>query len=79
MNLAVLEGAEENKSFQHYVDYLASNGFVPPKGRPWVDRIRQSGNAATHEVEIVSEQGAQDVVYLLENLLRFNFEMTGPA
>jgi uncharacterized protein DUF4145 len=77
MNLAVLEGADKNKSFQFYVDYLAQNGFVPPKGRPWVDKIRTTGNTATHEIEIVSEAEARDVMYLVENLLRFNFEMTG--
>ena len=78
MNLAVLEGAEENKTFQFYVDYLAAEGFVPPKGKPWVDKIRTTGNAATHEIEIVTPEGAKDVMYLLENLLRFNFEMIGP-
>lgn len=77
MNLAVLEGAKENQSFAFYVDYLASNGFVPPKGRTWVDKIRVTGNAATHEIEIVTQEGARDVMHLLENLLRFNFEMTG--
>lgn len=78
MNLAVLEGAEENKSFQFYVDYLANNGFVPPRGRPWVDKIRTQGNTATHEIEIVSPEDAKGVMFLLENLLRFNFEMASP-
>ena len=77
MNLAVLEGAPENKSFKQYVDYLSENGFVPKKGQPWVDKIRTGGNEATHEIELISAEQAKDVMYLLENLLRFNFEMTG--
>lgn len=79
MNLAVLEGAEENRSFQYYVDYLATHGFVPKKGRPWVDKIRVKGNEATHEIELVSSADAKDIMFLVENLLRFNFEMTGSS
>lgn len=77
MNLAVLEGAPENKTFKFYVDYLAQNGFVPKKGQPWVDKIREKGNEATHEIELTSPEDAKDVMYLTENLLRFNFEMIG--
>ena len=32
MNIGVAEGAKENLSFIKYVEYLADNGFVPPKG-----------------------------------------------
>lgn len=77
MNLAVLEGAAANKTFKFYVDYLSNNGFVPKKGQPWVDKIREKGNEATHEIELTSAEEAKDVMYLTENLLRFNFEMTG--
>ena len=79
MNLAVIEGAPANQTFKQYVDYLANNGFVPKKGRQWVDKIRTKGNEATHEIELISAEEAKDVIYLVENLLRFNFEMTGPA
>ena len=79
MNLAVLEGAQENKPFLYYVNYLADNGFVPKKGKPWVDKIRELGNEATHEIKLVSAEDAKDVMFLIENLLRFNFEMTGGA
>lgn len=75
MNLAVLEGAKENLNFQTYVTYLSDNGFVPKKGKPWVDRIRQKGNEATHEIELTTEADAKDIMFLVENLLRFNFEM----
>ena len=79
MNLAVLEGADENKSFLYYVNYLAENGFVPKKGKPWVDKIRQMGNEATHEIQVVTAEDAKDVLFLVENLLRFNFEMIGAS
>ena len=76
MNLAVVEGASENMSFVQYVDYLSSNGFVPPKGKPWVDKIRQKGNEANHEIHTVSPTDAADILRLTELLLKFNFELT---
>jgi hypothetical protein len=79
MNLAVLEGAKENLSFAAYVTYLAENGFVPPKGRGWVDRIRSIGNEANHEIQLIDSSVAKDLMYLVEMLLRFNFEMIDPA
>ncbi len=35
MNIAVTEGADEGLRFIEYIDYLANNGYVPPKGRGW--------------------------------------------
>lgn len=78
MNLAVLEKAPENQSFVEYVDYLVKNGFVPPKGRDWVDRIRKKGNEANHEIALMGEADARDILGLVEMLLRFNFELGTP-
>lgn len=41
MNIAVSLGADEGKQFIVYVDYLASQGYIPPNGRAWVDHIRK--------------------------------------
>jgi len=75
MNLAVQHGADGNKSFVFYVDYLAEKGFVPPNGRTWVDAIRLKGNEATHEIELMDNKDAQLVLHFTEALLRFNYEM----
>src|SRR5688572_9592650 len=48
MNVAVQKGADPNRSFVEYVNYLSDKGYVPPDGKPWVDHIRQKGNEATH-------------------------------
>lgn len=79
MNLAVLEKADPGKSFVEYVDYLAEHGFVPPKGKPWVDRIRQKGNEANHEIKEMAEPDAREIMLLVEMLLRFNFELGTPS
>ena len=74
MNIAVSQGAEEGKSFFHYVDYLASQGYVPPNGRAWVDHIRKKGNEATHEIVVMSQEDAEELISFAEMLLKFIFE-----
>ena len=74
MNIAVQKGASPGKSFAHYVEYLASKGYVPPDGQGWVDHIRQKGNEATHEIVEMSGDDAKELVTFAEMLLRFVFE-----
>lgn len=74
MNIAVSQGAAEGKNFFHYVEYLASNGFVPPNGRGWVDHIRKRGNEATHEIVVMSRDNAEELISFSEMLLKFIYE-----
>ncbi len=74
MNVAVQEGADEDKSFQFYVNYLETNNFLPPKGKGWVDRIRLKGNEATHEIAPMTQQDATELIGFVEMLLRFVYE-----
>lgn len=74
MNIAVQQGASEGLKFIEYVNYLADKGFVPPNGKHWVDHIRKKGNEATHEIAIMKEQDARDLISFIEMLLRFIYE-----
>lgn len=74
MHIAVEQGADENKSFFHYVEYLADNGYVPPNGRGWVDHIRQKGNEANHEIVLMSKNEAIELLSFIEMLLKFIYE-----
>lgn len=74
MNLAVQEGAEENKNFAFYVDYMQSNGYITPKMKPWVDEIRKIGNTATHEIPDVSKDEAISAFEFLVMLLKIIYE-----
>jgi hypothetical protein len=74
MNLAVAQGAAQGDSFVAYVEYLADQGFVPPNGRGWVDMIRSKGNEANHEIRLMSEGDAKQLITFLEMLLKFIFE-----
>jgi hypothetical protein len=74
MNLAVSQGAKEGLKFIQYVDYLSDQGYLPPNGKHWVDHIRKRGNEATHEISVMSETDAKELLTFTEMLLRFIYE-----
>lgn len=74
MNIAVQKGADEGKRFIEYVEYLADRGYVPPNGKGWVDHIRKKGNEATHEIALMDEDDAKDLITFIEMLLKFIYE-----
>jgi DNA-directed RNA polymerase subunit RPC12/RpoP len=81
MNVAVEQGGNPGGTFQSYVTYLGDQGYVPPNGRHWLDHIRKKGNEATHEIQLMSEADARDLLIFVEMLLRFIYEfpsMVGP-
>jgi hypothetical protein len=57
------------------VDHLASEGLITKKMRPWVDRIKDVGNEANHEIEPIDKALAMDVARFTEQLLRLSYEM----
>lgn len=74
MNIAVFLGANPDEPFISYVEYLASNGYVPPNGKGWVDHIRKKGNEDTHEIVVMRQADAEDLIGFSEMLLKFIFE-----
>lgn len=74
MNIAVNQGAKEGLKFIEYVNYLSDNGYTPPNGKHWVDHIRKKGNEATHEITVMRENDAKELIVFIEMLLRFIFE-----
>ncbi|WP_144610585.1 DUF4145 domain-containing protein [Bacillus altitudinis] len=73
MNIAVDKGAEEGKNFQFYVDYLSEH-FIAPNNRSWVDKIRHTGNIATHEIPDINQKDAEKILLFVEMLLRLVYE-----
>ena len=71
MNLAVAKGAKENLKFVQYVQFLSTNNFVPPDGKDWVVHIKDKGNDANHNIEIVSKEDSEELLYFTEMLLTF--------
>jgi hypothetical protein len=62
-------------AFKDVVDHLESHGSVTKKMRPWVDRIKNVGNEANHELQPVSADDALDVATFTQQLLTLAFEM----
>ncbi len=74
MNVAVHLGAEENKKFIYYVNWLDDNHYILPNSKKWVDQIRKIGNEATHEIAIVSRDDAEKTLIFMEMLLKIVYE-----
>jgi hypothetical protein len=74
MNIAVEQKAPPGAKFIEYVDYLAANGYIPPNGKGWVDHIRKKGNEATHEIALMGQGEAEELILFVEMLLRFIYE-----
>jgi hypothetical protein len=74
MHIAVAQGAKAGDSFLNYVEYLADKGYVPPNGRVWVDHIRNKGNEANHEIMLMAQSDAEELISFLEMLLKFIYE-----
>lgn len=74
MHVAVSKGAGEGQSFMEYVEYLSSKGYVPPDAKSWVDHIRTKGNEANHEIVIMTEEEAKDLIAFVEMLLKLIYE-----
>lgn len=74
MNIAVQQGAKEGLKFIQYVEHLATNGYIPPNGKGWVDHIRKKGNEATHEIALMTQIDAEELIAFTEMLLKFVYE-----
>ena len=74
MHIAVEKGATPNLKFIEYVEYLSTKGYIPPDSKEWVDEIREKGNEATHEIVIMSDNDAKDLIQLTEMLLKIIYQ-----
>ena len=45
-----------------------------PDGKAWVNRIREQGNEANHEIVVKSLNDAKEVIGFVEMLLKFIYE-----
>lgn len=73
MNIAVEQGADEGKRFIEYVNYLSDEGYIPPNGKHWVDH-RKKGNEANHEIRLMDNNDAGELIIFIEMLLKFIYE-----
>ena len=62
MHIAVAKGAPENQNFLSYVQFLSDKHYVPPDAKDWVDHIRKRGNEANHEICMMQESDAKELI-----------------
>lgn len=74
MHVAVQEGAEEDKSFLYYVNYLNDNRYVPKKSKHLLEFLRSQGNDANHFVQILQKEEAEKIISFIELILTFIYE-----
>lgn len=74
MNIAVSKGDKPGKYFTEYIDYLENKNYIPPDGKEWVNHIRDKGNEATHKIEIMEKEDAEELISFVEMLLKFIYE-----
>lgn len=74
MHIAVQEGAEEDKKFIYYVNYLNDNGYVPKKSKHLLEFLRSQGNDANHEVIVLPKEDAEKIISFIELILTFIYE-----
>jgi hypothetical protein len=74
MHVACHLGAPEGQSFVEYVNFLESNHYVPPTGKPWLEHVRRQGNLATHRLVTIPEKDAAELLVFIDMLLRLAFE-----
>ncbi len=81
MHIAVAHGlpAKDSKdrapNFSQCVDHLVTEGVVTKRMEPWIDRIREVGNEANHEIAPVNKDAALDVATFTQKLLELAYEM----
>ncbi|MHC4573357.1 MAG: DUF4145 domain-containing protein [Planctomycetota bacterium] len=76
MHIAVDKGADKGKYFQEYVDCLAAQ-YITPANIAWVDKIRDVGNAANHEIPSITREDAEQIITFTGMLLRLVYDFPG--
>lgn len=74
MHIAVAKGCRADQAFIKYVEYLSEKSYIPPGAQGWVDHIREKGNEANHEIKIMTEDEARDLISFIEMLLKIVYE-----
>jgi len=77
MHIATEKGAEKNKGFAFYVDWLIAERYAPRGAEEWVTYIKDRSNEANHEIVLMSKDDADGLLSLTEQLLRNVYELPG--
>ncbi len=76
VDLAVAQGDayRKGKPFMDYVGYLTKELFAERRSQGWLDRIREQGNKATHELGAMSEEDSLQLITFVDMLFKLFYE-----
>ena len=77
MHIATQKGAEKDKGFAYYVDWLIKERYAPRGAEEWVTYIKDRSNEANHEIVQMNKEDADGLLNLTEQLLRNVYELPG--
>jgi hypothetical protein len=58
---------------------LEAQRLIPPNAKAWVDKIRNKGNEANHQIVLMGECDAKLLIALSEMLLKIVYEYPAKA
>lgn len=62
-------------TFQEALDHLETQGVVTKLMLPWVEKIKELGNDANHELPTMSQADAMDIAEFTRQLIRLAYEL----
>lgn len=75
MSCACHKGADDDKKFAYYVEYITNQVLTYPPAQKAIDAIREIGNEANHEIAFVGADDAKRamkiVTYMLNTIYSF--------
>lgn len=76
MHVAVdVAGSPPGKGFVEYVNHLESQGYVTTGTKAAVDKVKDRGNGANHELPASTESDSLATLRITEHLLRSIYEI----
>ncbi|WP_435742894.1 DUF4145 domain-containing protein [Microbacterium sp. PMB16] len=73
--LPAKNGSDFAPNFKQCTDHLLKVGIVTTRMQPWIERIKNVGNEANHELSPVGKDSALDVATFTMKLLELAYEM----
>lgn len=78
MHLAVdVAGSKAGGTFKQFIEDLEKAGHIGPALRPSVEKVKDRGNAANHDLPASTEQDSLVTLTITEHLLRGIYEIPG--
>ena len=75
MHIAVDCGAKDGLRFIEYVDFLDKKGYIPVNCKSWVDIIRTKGNEANHDIVILNQDDAKQLISFIQIIIYVIYKM----